>query len=94
MLHAQGLRGLIGEPSILRGMASEHGKIERSSTNHRVVVIDIFMSTSEAVLPAVMLGGGVVDGGRVIAAIILGIIILVRCVFDNEIIELKLTYIL
>jgi hypothetical protein len=36
-----GLRGLIGEPSILRGMASEHGKIERSSTSHRVAVIDI-----------------------------------------------------
>ena len=52
------------------------------------------MSTFEAVLPAVMIGGGVVDGGRVIAIIILGIIILVRCVFDNEIIELKLTYIL
>ena len=35
-----------------------------------------------------------VDEGRVIAIIILGIISLVRGVFDNEIIELKLTYIL
>ena len=52
------------------------------------------MSTFEAVLPAVMIGGSMVDEGRVIAIIILGIITLVRCVFDNEIIELKLTYIL
>ena len=52
------------------------------------------MSTFEVVLPAVMIGGSVVDEGRVIAIIILGIIILVRCVFDNEIIGLKLTYIL
>ena len=52
------------------------------------------MSTFEAMLPPVIIGGGVVDKGRVIAIIILGIIILVWCVLDNEIIKLKLTYIL
>ena len=38
------------------------------------------MSTFEAVSPAVTIGGGMVDEGRVIAIIILGIIILVWCV--------------
>ena len=52
------------------------------------------MSTFEAVLPVVMIGGSVVDEGRVIAIIILGIIVLVWCVLDNEIIKLKLTYVL
>ena len=56
-----GLRGLIGEPSILRGMASEHGKIERSSTSHRVVVIDISMSTFKVMLPALTMRGCTMD---------------------------------
>ena len=53
-------------------------KIERSSMSHRVVVIDISMSTFEAVLPAVTIGGGAVNWGRVITKIIVGIIILVE----------------
>ena len=39
------------------------------------------MSTFQLVPPAVTIGGGIVDGGRVIAIIILGIIILVECVY-------------
>ena len=39
-----------------------------------------FMSIFEAVLPTVTIGGSMVDGGRVIAKIIVGIIILVECV--------------
>ena len=79
MLHAQGHRGLIGEPSMYRHVLGTR-MVERSSMSHRVVVIDISMSTFEAVLPAVTIGGGTVDWGRVIAKIIEGIIILVEFV--------------
>ena len=40
---------------------------ERSSMSHRVVVIDILMSTFEVVLPALTMRGYAMDGGRVIA---------------------------
>ena len=59
-------------------IASEHGKIERSSMSHMIVVIDILMSTFETMPPAVTIRGGVVNWGRVIAKIIVGIIILVE----------------
>ena len=79
MLHAHGLRGLIGEPSICRyGLGTrEDRKIEHESQS---CCDRHFMSTFEAVPPAVTIGGGIVDGGRVIAIIILGVIILVECV--------------
>jgi hypothetical protein len=48
--------------------------------SHRVVVIDISMSTFEAVLPAVMIGGSAVDEGRVNTEIVEGIIISVEFV--------------
>ena len=59
-------------------IVSEHGKIERSSMSHMIVVIDISMSTLETVPPAVTIGGGTVNWGRVITKIIVGIIILVE----------------
>ena len=40
--------------------------IERSSPNHMNDVIDIVMSTFEAISPAVTIGGGVVNWDRVI----------------------------
>ena len=40
---------------------------ERSSMSHRVVVIDNSLSTLEVVLPALILRGCTMDGGRVIA---------------------------
>ena len=52
------------------------------------------MSTFEAMLPAVMIGGSVVDEGHVIAIIIFRDNNLSLVCFDNEIIELKLTYML
>ena len=76
MLHAQGLRGLIGEPSICRyGIGTRKIEHESQSFCDRH-----FMSTFEAVPSAVTIGGGIVDGGRVIVNIIVGIIILVECV--------------
>ena len=41
-------------------MASEH-MTERLSTSHKVVVIDIAMSTFEVMLSAVTIGGSVMD---------------------------------
>ena len=69
MLHAQGLRGLIDEPSICRyGLGTrEDRKIEHESQS---CCDRHFMSTFEAMLPVVMIGGGVVDEGRVITIII------------------------
>ena len=46
---------------------------ERSSMSHRVVVIDISMSTFEVVLPALTMRGCTMDGGRVITKTIRGI---------------------
>ena len=79
MLHAQGLRDLIGEPSICRyGLGTrEYRKIEHESQS---CCDRHFMSTFEVVPSAVTIGGGIVDGGRVIAEIIVGIINLVECV--------------
>ena len=61
-------------------IASEHVKIERSSMSHMNVVIDISMSTLAAMPPAVTIGGGRVNWGRVIAEIILGITFLAECI--------------
>ena len=41
-------------------------EIERSSMGHMNDVIDTTLSTFEAISPAVMIGGGVVNRGRVI----------------------------
>ena len=47
-------------------MASEHNNRKVKHESH-VVVIDMAMSTFEAMPRAVTIGGGVVDGDRVIA---------------------------
>ena len=65
---------------VCTNIASEHGKIERSSMSQIIVVIDISMSTFETVSPAVTFVGGTVNWGRVITKIIVGIIILVEYV--------------
>jgi len=44
--------------------------------SHRVVVIDISMSTFEVVLPALTMRGCAMDGGRVITKTIRGILVL------------------
>lgn len=51
--------------------------IERSSMSHINDVIDILMSTFATMPPAVAIGGGIVNWGRVIAKTFLGIIVLV-----------------
>ena len=54
-----------GEPSILGGMASEQEdrKVEHESQNW----CGGLLSTLEVVPPALMMRGGAIDGGRVIA---------------------------
>ena len=49
---------------------------ERLSTSHRVVVIDIAMSTFEVMLLAVTIGGSIVDEDRVITKTKRGIFVL------------------
>ena len=55
-----------GEPSIFRNMASEQEdrKVEHESQNW---CGGRFLSTLEVVPPALMMRGGAMDGGRVIA---------------------------
>jgi hypothetical protein len=48
---------------------------ERSSMGHMIDMIDIVLSTFEIISPAVMIGGGVVDGGHVITITVLGILL-------------------
>ena len=64
-----GSSGLIGKPSICRyGLGTqEDRKIEHESQS---CCDRHFMSTFEAALPAVMIGGSVVDEGRIITIII------------------------
>ena len=56
--------------------------IERSSTSHMNDVIDIAMSTSAAISPAVTIGGGIVNWDRVITETILGMLVLVGAHFN------------
>ena len=49
---------------------------ERLSTSHRVVVIDIAMSTFEAMLSAVTIGDSISDEDRVITKTMRGILVL------------------
>ena len=48
---------------------------ERSSMSHRVVVIDILMSTFEVVLPALTMRGCTMNEGRVITKAIRGMFV-------------------
>jgi hypothetical protein len=49
-------------------------KTERSSMGHMNDVIDTALSTFEAISSTMMIGGDVVDVGRVITRIILGLL--------------------
>ena len=65
MLHKRQRGGYGGEPSIFRNMASEQGdrKVEHESQNW----CGGLLSTLEVVPPVLMMRGGAMDGGRVIA---------------------------